>query len=893
MSETNKQSTGTMIDDVKQVLKEYSGISYYFNTIPEKKLQNAKYYMNIPNTETVYALYDSTLFGSAKDGTCFTDKKIYGRSFGVIESITYDQLLKSNVSLKGDNVTVNGKSPNYAIGVGKLIYNLHKLGDPIDINKLREALSNESDIENYLELLDKQKRYERNTSFEDLMVYRALYIQAYIYLENMDKAEELLNMYEASYASFDNAKEFIETAKEAISNFRETYAKDLADLKAAVEKARKAEKESNLKGALGLLQNQEIRDDFSDDVKEEYYNLKLEIELKAEKPDLAKATIDELYEHNLISSSEKENRLKTVEKLRETLYQRYLKEQREWIEKSINMAKMFEKHDSLESASDTVNAAISGAPDELVKEKTEAFKILVELLLKQYEYSQIYELSQFYTKIASDEALGYCLKDTVEKHKNEHLDEYCLHLYSKAVYYMQVGKFDTAHKLIEDAKKVKDSFDVRCAEINLALLEFKYIESRSLLDSLKKDEEKYKNSDEVSSSIEHLEEEYNRMINAISSLLKTYAINGDTKEVTQSNQYAEFIDADGLNLPLIAARFTSIPVLETLKNKNDCFNSLTSDGFGAVFLAAMQLDYDAFKEFIFKFYNNTQNSLIINEKLEIVYDVEKESKKICETQNVYEDIAKEIAVKNLYERCALLFATLLDQNLFDNVTALLNDKKEKQLVFAKELEERLPDILQKIDAECAKRCECILSASETMNEFLRDVPEHFEKKAKNGVSEFKKAVSDVCEFANETADTMKKEKEKQVEESFLLAKEIEKKIEALKQINKESLINLFEIPVNAISYGEYDETKGKISLNLGQKTIETQMDKALVSSLLETPEKVSVESNIKIKLNLENEFTVSHQYKYCVGEISGIAEFVDKVQLTDLSAEKIIADLLI
>ena len=90
-----------MIDfrDINTLLKNHSGSSYWYgNSIPDKKLRNARIYMNVPSNENIYALYDNTIFGSAKEGACFTERAIYGRYSSGNESITYEELAKIKIT---------------------------------------------------------------------------------------------------------------------------------------------------------------------------------------------------------------------------------------------------------------------------------------------------------------------------------------------------------------------------------------------------------------------------------------------------------------------------------------------------------------------------------------------------------------------------------------------------------------------------------------------------------------------------------------------------------------------------------------------------------------------------------------------------------------------------
>ena len=86
-------------EKIKDVGGNYS--TYLAPNIPEKKLLNAANYIagGIPFSD-ILAICDGTVFGSAKDGLVFTDKKFYAKSFSDVFSIEYENISKIKIEEK-------------------------------------------------------------------------------------------------------------------------------------------------------------------------------------------------------------------------------------------------------------------------------------------------------------------------------------------------------------------------------------------------------------------------------------------------------------------------------------------------------------------------------------------------------------------------------------------------------------------------------------------------------------------------------------------------------------------------------------------------------------------------------------------------------------------------
>jgi hypothetical protein len=87
---------------IKENIKDVGKDIYIVPDIPEKKLNNAlKSYGNDISYESVLALYDDTLFGSASDGFLFTGEKMLHNKYGTflysnIESVEYVENITTN-----------------------------------------------------------------------------------------------------------------------------------------------------------------------------------------------------------------------------------------------------------------------------------------------------------------------------------------------------------------------------------------------------------------------------------------------------------------------------------------------------------------------------------------------------------------------------------------------------------------------------------------------------------------------------------------------------------------------------------------------------------------------------------------------------------------------------
>ncbi len=983
--------------EVTAVLSAHNAANYYHkDSIPEKKLLNARIYMEVPADEIVFGLCDYTVFGSAKEGVVFTNRGIYARYLSEKDSITYEELGKCTVTLNSNSEAMVNKikvcyGKNLS-SMGKLIKKLSKALRPIDLSLAKKSFNDEN-YKKAAEQLAEEEKHINSTSAEDIIEYRMLCINTYIGLQDIKKAESLLNQFKAEYGTNSTVLSFIKSAEAAITQLSYTHNHNLFALQEAVSKSKELIKCEEFDAALQLLQNQKIQDcfddttlanyyqtkieaeigalkiqsakdtvkaahklgyisssqkdlytakiknaqkalrqrlldlqkvrleeavdtcktmeqegnlqnaletiynldilDFPSAVKKEYFDFRIELELKNADIDAAKASIEEMRKINLISEPEKADYFKKIENQKSYIQENLLNAHRNALKKAIETAKMFEDHGILESASDTINAAIADAPEELTEERVEAFKHLVELLLAQYEYDQIYQLKTFYKKIASDSMLGFSLDDLTEKHKTEHCDEYHAHLHQKAVYYIQFANYEEARKLIQTAKAVKDSFEIRCTEIELELLEFNYKESRILIDALIRDKKQFSDCN-AEESIEYLLSEYASITNTVSCTLKVCAVN-NTEEVFTDNNYDGFIDANGLNLPSIAARFANYDIISKLSDlEQDCSYTSSNDGFSFPFFAAMNLDFYAFSKFISNHYDeSSNNNFIINEKLDIVYEATKRINQICKEKSIKKPTTKELVLEELYNIIVMLFVALLNDNCFKKVCTCLQRKKAEQIKAVERLENELPALLLQTDEACNEKCTQLTKAANSIKKLITQVPANRAEKANNAVCNLEKSVTATVDFVRQNAQIAKDELQQQLKNSRDYIYTIEQKIALWKAVNKKEIEELFKIPAEAIKVGDYDESSGKITLFLAHRMAEVDINPIIAQALLHQPDKVSVENTVCFDFTEAFEFTVKHQYTYSVDNTVCKAEFIDCAKLQNTNIEKQIADLLL
>jgi hypothetical protein len=112
---------------------------YFYENIPAKKKTNAKssYVTPLDDDEAIICLYDSTIFGSAKEGICLTTKAIYWKSLAQEgQYIGYTDINK--VKLKEDDLFINGMTVEVCDFKEKLRKTLNKVVKHIKLSLDKE-----------------------------------------------------------------------------------------------------------------------------------------------------------------------------------------------------------------------------------------------------------------------------------------------------------------------------------------------------------------------------------------------------------------------------------------------------------------------------------------------------------------------------------------------------------------------------------------------------------------------------------------------------------------------------------------------------------------------------------------------------------------------------------
>lgn len=673
---------------------------------------------------------------------------------------------------------------------------------------------------------------------------------------------------------------------DASSPHSEEYIKDLNALNNTLASCEKLEKEGRFKEALSLLYRQELRNDFTKDIKRKYYDTQFNIEIKAEEPDCAEMTVADLSKLLLIDSFEKKAYTQKITDLQNALQQKKQQAQKDMLKQSVETARMFERYGMSESASDTLIAAITNASDEFAEEKTKMFKMLVDMLLFQYEYEQIYELRDFFKKIARDTNLGYSLRDKVESHKARHQEEYYNHLYEKALYYMQAGNFEKAWGCIADAKALKNTLDIRCAEVNLATLELDYKKSHSLLNKLMLDKNQYGSGQEIDDIIDQLVNQHWEMLDVISAMIKTYILTNNTEAILSNNGYEGFKDAERLNLPTIAARFTNYDIIDALNKKGfDTDTVLYANNFGIAILAAMQLDSDAFSDYICRWaaHSRTESGKdyanAIVDTLDLVYPTGEEIQKLRTSSGLDVKSATKIVAEKVYHQCLVVLACLLNEECYNDVYTKLQQEKASQEAVATQLKAELPLVLQAIDEECASKCDQFYASAEKMKAYLLSGPQSQKSKADSVVSGLEKAIASAVEFAKKNAQTTKDDMEHQVTLQTQNVEKIQKKLDAWNEIDPDDLLLLFEIPAAAICFEAYDESTQTITATLGHRKVNVSMSAVIADAIMQNSPKLTVEEYTDVEFTENRTLVAKHQYIYSVQGETCTVEFIDSANI--------------
>lgn len=855
-------------NDINNLLKNYYGGSFYYGSaIPERKLRNARAAMGIPVSKKIYALYDNTIFGSAKEGACFTDNEIYGRTSSSNEVITYEELTKKTITYSSSGyLRFNDVPTVFSAWFDSLLVKLNRVNAPVDTSKAVEALTH-GEYALCIKYLDEEESHVKYTQPKDLFTYQKLYVEANIAMLNMDNAAKLLNTLKRNYGSTPGVAEYIADAEERIEDYLVQYEADRENLNQIIATCERLRGEKKIDEALDMLDRVVLRDDFTKKIKKDYYKCVVSTYLIAERPDDAQSVIDDLYEKEFIDYNEKSSLDGQVHELRETLHQRYLQEQRNLIVKQIATAKMYENHGILESASDTLIAALSSAPDELVVERVNLFKSLVDLLTAQYEYDALYDLSKQYSSITTQDKLSFSLHERVEQHKSGHIEEYFTHLYNSSLYYMQGGKFERAEQYLARAKEIKSTFDLRCSEVNLAILKHDYVESRNLINGLLADRSMY-DEDVFDETIEQLEAQYQTMIAAISDMLKAYVLANNTEALLANNGYAEFVDKDGLNLSCIAARFANHEVLDLLEETGCGYEfRRTNEGFGIAFLAAMQMDYDAFAKFINARMDSYDGDIncVLNEQMDYSFGVSEVVRELRTSRGLGEQEARRIAIEAAFNETVFFIASLLDEATREEIVDRLAARKQVQEGKVGLMRNALPDQFQKIDEETVSHCDSLKAATAGMKALLADVPEDDdETNVELAMGELQDAVSSIVELAKENAGKKKAALKTALETEEKFVGSIQSCLDVFAAIDTSEVVSLLAVPAAAIQVWEYDEDTHSMAFTLMGQHTTVELSAELATAISSNSEKLQTNQDIDFVFE-NNTLTVKYGYAYSSG----------------------------
>lgn len=129
----SKEGAGVAVteDLVVKAIKDVGGGLYYCPNIPEKKLINAKVAMSVPREETVFALMDTTFFGSAKTGLVITEWGVRWANDWATESktraLSWAELIECRPSVDGFKLKLREDAVIGTAGGGMSAENLAKV----------------------------------------------------------------------------------------------------------------------------------------------------------------------------------------------------------------------------------------------------------------------------------------------------------------------------------------------------------------------------------------------------------------------------------------------------------------------------------------------------------------------------------------------------------------------------------------------------------------------------------------------------------------------------------------------------------------------------------------------------------------------------------------------
>lgn len=205
----------------KVILKHFAASSVYglnSSLIPVKKLENVKTLHHIKNEEVLF-VYDTTLFGSAKDGMVFTDKGIYWREVldspqnldykALIESTVNNDLKTRTIFVLGDDKPIQIKEIYYKLMSdlrldfisSSMVYETYY---KTALTSATESLTRLLERKKYTQIIEWLSRYEGlflKSKHKSLRL-REISFQAYLMEGMFPKAKEQLDFIEDKNPKF-------------------------------------------------------------------------------------------------------------------------------------------------------------------------------------------------------------------------------------------------------------------------------------------------------------------------------------------------------------------------------------------------------------------------------------------------------------------------------------------------------------------------------------------------------------------------------------------------------------------------------------------------------------------------------------------------------------------
>ena len=618
--------------------KEYIG-----DSIPKNKLNNAVITMNVPKDEKIVALYDDTLFGSGKDGFCIGCKAVYFRPYcEKPNAIFFDNLPSMDITMSNHTLKVEDNDTVILFKFGnadKIESFLLRIQSKLIEQSMKEELirknlninsilmkQNNGEYDQVTNELDELEQYFIVLTEQEQIEFYKCKVNNLLALSEEKACMEVVNSMK-DQKWWGSVSEFNKQVRNQCFILQLKKNKPLYDVLLHSLKSRLDEllrfqnlideltivfETGDYKETLEKLKqvNQNRVNDYPNELSEPYYFILIDCHARLEELTTAKRKFN-IYKDKFLSGNNRAKLLnQTIKEVEDKIEERYLEKKREDYKNGLSLVKIFETHNNYKSAYDTLNMLGNDLPTKLIDLRKENEEHKIKLLLELFEYDLAKEtLNKM--DVAVKKLLVEDWQQIIDSHRRNNMEKQYEYQLGRANLYVKYGNAEKAEQFINKALSIKDTFEARCCEININILNFNYERVDELYSKLVEKQKENVNQADTKESLQVIHHSICQMKDAIRGLLKNALAQGEFGELNKE-EYYNFKDMYGCGFKALSVIYGNLPLFFE-RIKRDSENDQDNCGLSIVFAAAITYSKEIFEQFLKRYMN--EKDLFMNDEL--------------------------------------------------------------------------------------------------------------------------------------------------------------------------------------------------------------------------------------------------------------------------------------